>query len=271
MLLKKKNEINLLSFQFHSDDDINEKLFNQILNNSLKINQENIKVDKKIENKNINHSNKNIFNRSRNIKLVKNNNFELYNTPLNQNTKNKRFIFSTSKDIKFIKTNPNFKIKLFKPKTAIRKIENISLDLNKISNNFLNNKNSFINNSTKPQFKNTLVRNAISESNFNLEKIKKLWDISERNERKPSERKLAYSSSIDGKNYDYSNLMSLRHIKLKTKVTKYPAFILTKNAFLAKKSTVFPSLKFSLEKKKKKVYSIYNIRNNLKMKKIKRK
>ena len=271
MLLKKKNEINLLSFQFHSDDDINEKLFNQILNNSLKINQENIKVDKKIENKNINHSNKNIFNRSRNIKLVKNNNFELYNTPLNQNTKNKRFIFSTSKDIKFIKTNPNFKIKLFKPKTAIRKIENISLDLNKISNNFLNNKNSFINNSTKPQFKNTLVRNAISESNFNLEKIKKLWDISERNERKPSERKLAYSSSIDGKNYDYSNLMSLRYIKLKTKVTKYPAFILTKNAFLAKKSTVFPSLKFSLEKKKKKVYSIYNIRNNLKMKKIKRK
>ena len=47
-LLNKKNEINLLSFQFHSEDDINEKLFHQILNNSLKINKEIIKVDKKL-------------------------------------------------------------------------------------------------------------------------------------------------------------------------------------------------------------------------------
>ena len=95
--------------------------------------------------------------------------------------------------------------------------------------------------------------------------------MSERNERKPNERKLVYSSSIDGKNYDYSNLMSLRHIKLKSKFKKYPHFCLTKNVFFSQPGTVLPSLINSLNKNKKKVYSIYNIRNNLKMKQMKRK
>ena len=269
-LFNKKNEINLLSCQFHLEDNINEKLFHQILNNSLKINKEIIKDNEKIiENKKIYHSNINIFNKSKNIKLFKKNKFELYNTPINTNTKNKNFLFTNSREINFLNTNPNFKIKLLKPKTAIRRIQNISLDLNKISNNFLDNKNSLINYNSKPLFRNSLVRNAISESNFNLEKIKQMWDISERNERKPSERKIVYSSSIDGKNYDYSNLMSLRHIKLKTKFKKFPQFSLTKNAFFSKQGTAFPSLKYSIHKKKKKAYSIYNIRNNLKIQKMK--
>ncbi len=265
-LLNKKNEINLLSFQYHSEDDMNDKFFHQILNNSLKINKEKIK---NIENKNIYHSNNNIFNRSRNIQLVKNKNSELYNTPLNSNNKHKKFLFTNSREIKFLNTNHNYKTKLLKPKTAIRRIQNISLDLNKISNNFVCNKNSLINNTSKSLFGNSLVRNAISESNFNLEKIKQMWDISERNERKPSERKIVYSSSIDGKNYDYSNLMSLRHIKLKTKFKKFPQFSLTKNALFSKQGTAFPSLKYSIHKKKKKAYSIYNIRNNLKIQKMK--
>ena len=265
-LLNKKNEINLLSFQYHSEDNMNDKFFHQILNNSLKINKEKIK---NIENKNIYHSNNNIFNRSRNIQLVKNKNSELYNTPLNSNNKHKKFLFTNSREIKFLNTNHNYKTKLLKPKTAIRRIQNISLDLNKISNNFVCNKNSLINNTSKSLFGNSLVRNAISESNFNLENFKKKWDMSERNERKPNEKKLVYSSSIDGKNYDYSNLMSLRHIKLKSKFKKYPNFCLTKNVFFSQPGTVLPSLINSLNKNKKKVYSIYNIRNNLKIQKMK--
>ena len=247
---------------------MNDKFFHQILNNSLKINKEKIK---NIENKNIYHSNNNIFNRSRNIQLVKNKNSELYNTPLNSNNKHKKFLFTNSREIKFLNTNHNYKTKLLKPKTAIRRIQNISLDLNKISNNFVCNKNSLINNTSKSLFGNSLVRNAISESNFNLENFKKKWDMSERNERKPNERKLVYSSSIDGKNYDYSNLMSLRHIKLKSKFKKYPHFFFIKNVFFSQPGTVLPSLINSLNKNKKKVYSIYNIRNNLKMKQMKRK
>ena len=180
----------------------------------------------KINNKNINK-----FNKTRNIRLIKNNTF----TSQIDSERNKiNLIASIEKRI--LSSNPSLK-------NNIRKIP-----LNLSSSN---KKNSF-NNSINPSFKNSLIRNALSESNFdfNLDYIKKLWR-NESNERLKSDKKFSTKFSVDGKNYDYSNLMSLRHIKLKTKIAKYPAFSLTKNVIIFKKDSQFPSLLFPKSKKKK--------------------
>ena len=126
-----------------------------------------------------------------------------------------------------------------------------------------------MNNSINPSFKNSLIRNALSESifDFNLDYIKKLWR-NESNERLKSDKKFSKKFSVDGKNYDYSNLMSLRHIKLKTKIARYPAFSLTKNVIIFKKDSQFPSLLFP--KSKKKNFNLYQLRNIHLKKKIKK-
>ena len=235
-LFNQKRNNNILSFELN--DKMSDKFFNQLNQNSNII-----KNKKKINNKNINK-----FNKTRNIRLIKNNTF---NSQIDSERNKINLIASIEKRI--LSSNPSLK-------NNIRKIP-----LNLSSSN----KKKSLNNSINPSFKNSLIRNALSESNFdfNLDYIKKLWR-NESNERLKSDKKFSTKFSVDGKNYDYSNLMSLRHIKLKTKIAKYPAFSLTKNVIIFKKDSQFPSLLFP--KSKKKNFNIYLLRNIHLKKKIKK-